>query len=76
MSSMAEDRVLLVVEEVDSEAGVAVMNRRRFEDDEQAPLLNGSEHRSSFDTDNVPKSPRLEELKWYQRPSVRLGIHF
>jgi hypothetical protein len=74
MPSLAENDAVLVVEQLDSEGGV--VNRRRLEDDEQEPLLNGGEGRSSFEAEDPPKSPSFEYLKWYQRPSVSLGFNF
>ena len=72
MPGLAENDVVLGVEQLDSEGGI--INRRRLEDDEQQPLLNDGEARSSFEAENPPKSPNFEDLKWYQRPSVSLGF--
>jgi hypothetical protein len=68
MRAVVEDDTVLVVEELDSEAGV--VNRRRWEEDEQAPLLQVEE--PDFEDIDSAKSTRFDDLPWYRRPSVCL----
>jgi hypothetical protein len=66
MASAKEPQLVLAVEDIDSEGGV--LNRRRYEeDDEQSPLLRET---GSGDFGDGFKSGLLDSLPWHKRPSV------
>jgi hypothetical protein len=63
-----EPQLVLAVEDVDSEGGI--LNRRRWEDDnEQSPLLR--DVLEDGDLGNGFKSSLSESVPWWKKPSVR-----
>jgi hypothetical protein len=68
MSSANRDDVVLVVEDMDAE--VAAIDRRRLEEDEQAPLLRDGREGGGDAAWKLPAE--FDSVPWWERPSVRL----
>ena len=59
-----DQELLLPVEGIDADDGI--INRRRFQDEEQSLLSQ-----DVVDDNVFPEAVLLEELPWFKRPSVR-----
>jgi hypothetical protein len=67
MAKLKDSQLVLAVGDLDSNNGN--INRRRFDEDEESPLLSDELGREGeFDCFLDPVS--LERLPWYSRPSV------
>lgn len=68
MAKLKDSQLVLAVEDLDSDSGS--VNRRRYDEGEESPLLrNGfGNNEGEFDCFLDPVS--LERLPWYTRPSV------
>jgi hypothetical protein len=69
MSSASRDDVVLAVEDMDAET--AAIDRRRLEEDEQAPLLRDGGEGGDDPAWKLPSE--FESVPWWRRPSVRLN---
>jgi len=66
MAKLKESQLVLAVEDIDTAIGST--NRRRYEEDEESPLLRNELGREEgFDLSDTLS---LEQLPWYSRPSV------
>jgi len=67
MAKLKDSQLIIAVEDLDSDNGN--INRRRYDEDEESPLLRNELGREAeFDCFLDPVS--LERLPWYTRPSV------